>query len=299
MRTFYECLGVAETADTRSIRKAFVKLSRKCHPEVNPGDPAEARRYREYSLAHEVLADPQGRAEYDRLGHEEFLRLHPEAGGALRGADARGTRREQGPPSGPAGEDIRILVTLNIIEAARGAEIHRDVPRKLSCPSCAGRREAGRQCDQCGGSGLVERTDRVRLRIPAGVATGSEIRRRGLGHAGPPGGRPGDLIVITRIEGRPDLERKGDNLYGSMHLAAWEAALGTVGTVSTIDGPLQVAVPPGSQPGQKIRLVGRGIPNLKSGRRGDQYVELKVALPEPVTPEQAEAYRALARAFGD
>ncbi len=299
MTSFYTCLGVPSTADARCIRKAFRKLSRKCHPEVNPGDAAEAHRYLELRRAHDVLLDPRRREEYDRLGHDGFLRQHPEMGGA---SDADpgpdGPDRLAASASGPPGEDIRILVALNIIEAARGAEIHRDVRRKLACPSCAVSREMGRRCDACGGTGLVERTDRVRVLIPAGVATGSEIRKRGLGHAGPLRGRPGDLIVITRIEGRPDLERRGDNLYGSMSLTAWEAALGTVGTVPSIDGPLEVVVPSGSQPGQRIRLPGRGIPNLKTGRRGDQFVELRVTLPEPVTPQQAEAYRALALAFG-
>jgi molecular chaperone DnaJ len=345
-------LRVEVSISGKNLDKAFRKMKRKCHPEVNPGDDGSRELYEEICRAYRVLGDGRLRAEYDSLGHEEFFRRSslvqektagegetlPEgiAGEGIIG-DIFGLKdRTPGTGASP-GKDVRHVVPLSLLQAVRGGEVEITFNRRTACPECRGSgaaRESGRQdcpdcastgfttvekgplstrvecrgcrgrgyviekaCAVCREAGLVERLEKVTVEIPPGVSSGSETRGIGLGHQDPSGGPPGDLLVITRVEEDPGIERKGDNLFSRVPLMVWEAALGAKILVATVEGKVPLVIPPGTQWGQRFKLGGKGVPNLKTGRRGDQFVTVEVVIPPPGDEESLKAYERLAELF--
>lgn len=347
----YVILGLSRTATERAIQRAFRKLTRKCHPLVNPGDKAAESDYHRLCQVYEVLGDTRRRAEYDRLGHREFTRRSEEMKAVpVRGeeeflteavregfiGDILGLRPKTATGELPRrGEDIRHYLGLTFFQAAKGHETTVDIVRRVLCPTCGGagtatgsRRDVctrcrgtgitsrslgplvterecavcrGRgylirkACGVCRGAGRLEKRVEVKVRIPAGVISGSEIRVRGLGHDGEVDSPPGDLLIITRVEEHPRFARKGDTVYSTYPLMVWQAALGGQVTVTTLDGKVALAVPPGTQAGQQFRLSGRGIPNLMNGRRGDHVVEMRVIIPAPEDEASRKAWRKIAQ----
>jgi molecular chaperone DnaJ len=161
-----------------------------------------------------------------------------------------------------------------------------------TCPTCQG---AGRvlrhPCVECRGHGRVQRTRRLAVRIPAGVDTGSQIRLSGEGEAGVRGGEPGDLYVVLRVKAHPQLERRDHDVIYRLHVNIVQAALGDQIEVPTLEGPVEIAVPPGTQYGQTFRLAGRGMPDVRGGRRGDQYVLVQIVVPKDLSAEQKALLR--------
>jgi molecular chaperone DnaJ len=161
-----------------------------------------------------------------------------------------------------------------------------------TCPTCAG---AGRilrtPCGECRGQGRVERTRRLSVRIPAGVDTGSQIRLSGEGEAGYRGGSPGDLYIVVRVKNHATLRRQDQDIVYELRVNMIQAALGDQIEVPTLDGPVEVTVPAGTQYGQTFRLAGRGMPSVRSGRRGDQFVVVQVVVPKDLTSEQKSLLR--------
>jgi DnaJ-class molecular chaperone len=135
----------------------------------------------------------------------------------------------------------------------------------------------------------------VKVKIPPGVDTGSKIRLAEMGEAGPAGSAPGDLYIVTRVHPHPFFERKGDNLHCTVPVTITEAALGARIQVPTVDGPAEMRVPPGTSSGQVFRLRGKGVPALRGGGRGDQYVTVKVVVPRALNTRAQELLRELAR----
>lgn len=164
-----------------------------------------------------------------------------------------------------------------------------------TCSTCGGEGRILRSpCQQCRGQGRVERRRRLRVAIPPGVDTGSQVRLVGEGAAGFRGGPPGDLYIVVRVRPHPELRRQDDDIVYDLRINMMQAALGDRIRVPTLDGPVEITIPPGTQYGQTFRLPGRGMPNLRSGRRGDQFVVVQVVIPKDLTPEQ----RALLRKVG-
>jgi molecular chaperone DnaJ len=165
-----------------------------------------------------------------------------------------------------------------------------------TCPTCGG---AGRilrtPCAECRGQGRVERAKRLRVPIPAGVDTGSQIRLSGEGEAGYRGGPPGDLYVVLRVRNHATLRRQDQDVVFELRVNIVQAALGDEIEVPTLDGDVAVTVPSGTQYGQTFRLPGRGMPNVRTGRRGDQFVVVQVVVPKDLTADQKAA---LARVGG-
>lgn len=161
-----------------------------------------------------------------------------------------------------------------------------------TCPSCGG---AGRilrtPCTECRGQGRVERAKRLSVRIPAGVDTGSQIRLSGEGEAGYRGGPPGDLYVVIRVKNHPQLRRQDQDVVFELRINMIQAAIGDRIEVPTLDGDVEVTVPPGTQYGQTFRLPGRGMPNVRTGRRGDEYVVVQVVIPKDLNAEQKATLR--------
>jgi len=161
-----------------------------------------------------------------------------------------------------------------------------------TCPTCGG---AGRllknPCVQCRGQGRLERAHRLSVRIPAGVDTGSQIRLSGEGEAGIRGGPSGDLYVVLRVKAHPQLARRDQEVIYELRVNMVQAALGDRIEIPTLDGPVEIAIPAGTQNGQSFRMAGRGMPDVRGGRRGDQYVVVQVVVPKDLSAEQKALLR--------
>ncbi len=166
------------------------------------------------------------------------------------------------------------------------------VMTQTTCPTCRG---AGRllksPCIQCHGQGRNTVTRRLAVRIPAGVDTGSQIRISGEGEAGIRGGPPGDLYVVLRVKSHPHLSRQDQSVIYELRVNMVQAALGDRIEIPTLDGPVEIAIPAGTQHGQSFRLAGKGMPDVRGGRRGDQYVLVQVVVPKDLNPEQKALLR--------
>jgi molecular chaperone DnaJ len=161
-----------------------------------------------------------------------------------------------------------------------------------TCPDCEGTGRRRQPCSQCNGKGVTPKTEQVKVRIPAGVDTGSRVRVPKKGHGGRLGAEPGDLYIVTNVGKHPFLERRGDNVYVTIPIKVPEAALGTKIEVPTVEGKAQLKIPPGTESGQKFRLRERGFPSLRNpSLRGDQFVEVKITLPRVISEETKELLR--------
>jgi len=300
-KDYYQLLGVERTATEADIKKAYRKLARKYHPDVNKAPDAQAR-MQEVNEAYEVLRDPQKRAAYDRVGRgweggQEF-RPPPDwdagfefSGGPQDGEDLGGfsdffealfghARRGHASWAGPGrplrGEDRHAKVLVPLEDAFRGTT------RTLTLQE-AGLDAAGR---------VVTRERRLEVAIPKGIRPGQQIRLAGQGSPGPGGGPPGDLYLEVQFEPHPRWRVDGRDLVLSVPVAPWEAALGATVRVPTPEGTVEMAVPAGSQAGRRLRLRGRGIPGQPPG---DLYVVLELVLPQAGSERARELYRQMAR----
>ena len=161
-----------------------------------------------------------------------------------------------------------------------------------TCPTCGG---AGRllknPCQECRGHGRLERTRRLAVRIPAGVDTGSQIRISGEGEAGIRGGPPGDLYVVLRVKGHGQLARRDQDVIYELRVNIVQATLGDRIEIPTLEGPVEIAIPAGTQNGQSFRMAGKGMPDVRGGRRGDQYVVVQLVVPKDLNAEQKALLR--------
>jgi molecular chaperone DnaJ len=161
-----------------------------------------------------------------------------------------------------------------------------------TCPTCSG---AGRllksPCAECRGQGRIDRTRRLAVLIPGGVDTGSQIRLSGEGEAGIRGGQPGDLYVVLRVKPHPVLTRRDQDVIYELRVNIVQAAVGDRIEVPTLEGPVEITIPAGTQYGQTFRLAGRGMPDVRGGRRGDQYVLVQIVVPKDLNPEQKALLR--------
>jgi molecular chaperone DnaJ len=343
-RDYYEVLGVGRDADEAAVKKAFRRLARELHPDVNAHDPDAEEKFKEAAEAYEVLSDPDRRQMYDAYGHEglksggyapnfgdfgsisDLFSAFFGAGGfdAAFGGSRRGGAVQGG--------DIGVAVSVSLAEAAHGSaeDVSYDARTRChtcngngakpgtpidTCPRCGGagqlqavtRTAFGQMmrsvvCDTCGGDGRIPRDPcetcrgegmvverhRVEVRVPAGIADGQRIRLAGRGHAGEHGGPAGDLYVVVRVEEDERFLRDGSDLITVIDVAAPLAALGTSVDVPTLDGPVPVEIKAGTQPGEEIRLGGRGMPPLQRGRTGDLRVVVNVTIPRRLSREQRD-----------
>lgn len=300
-KNYYETLGLSEGASADEIRKAFRKLARKYHPDVNPGDKGAEAKFKEINEAHEVLRDPKKRQEYDAIRSGVFA--GGGGSGPFRWTGGPGIDFGSGGPWGQSvdledlfgdllrgggagqrfgrGSDLTLELTVDFLEMAKGAVRDLRYRRPRSCASCGGSGRSGRtRCAACAGRGQVESEERIKVKIPAGAKDGARIRVAGKGE-GPGGSGPsGDLLILLRVLPHPHFRREGRDVLIDLPIHYSEAVQGARIPVPTIDGPVTVAIPPGSSTGRKLRLKGKGLPDPgKGAARGDQYVILQVAVP--------------------
>ena len=310
-RDFYEILGIGRNASQDEIQRAYRKLARAYHPDLN-ANPAAEEKFKDVSEAYSVLSDPATRRRYDAFGPD--FRQVPEdvdaeawrrRGGARAGASA-GARR--GPAGfgrsagagraagyGPGGVDIDIEDLLGGIFGGRAGPGFGPVPgadQEAELPLTVEEAyRGGRKTVTLGGAG--QRTFEVT--IPAGVTDGPRIRLAGQGARGGDGGSPGDLYFIVRILPHPVYRVQGRDLYVDLRLAPWEAALGTSVAVDTPGGEAKVKVPHGTSSGKRLRLRGRGLPHPR-GTPGDLYAEARIMVPPRPSPQEQELFEQLAAA---
>jgi molecular chaperone DnaJ len=274
-RDYYAVLGIAATAAPREIRQAYRRLARQYSPDVNFWDATAEALFVEIAEAYRVLSDPQARAMYDRFG-----------AGLLSEALGPGRR----------GDDVHTSVELDFAVVARGATVQIPVQRFSPCSECGatGRRERG-ACAACQARGVRRVLDRVAVVVPPGVDTGTQVRVRGEGSAGPFGGPRGDLVVSTRVGEHPFFVRRGDGVGCEVPLGLWEAVRGTRIPIPTPLGESVLVVPPGTPGGTVFRLRGQGLPRLADGAPGDLYVTVRIEVPTGLDARTDELVRELER----
>ncbi|MCI0744952.1 MAG: J domain-containing protein [Verrucomicrobia subdivision 3 bacterium] len=329
-KDYYEVLGVPRTASEEEIKKAFRKLARQHHPDVAKDKKAAEQKFKEINEAYEVLGDPAKRKKYDELGPnwKQGAEFRPPPGwegfmgGGRRGQPGYqefhfggtgfsdffeqlfgsagrggGFRRRGGGFDDLAerGEDIEGDIMVTLEEAVKGSTRTISVEHGVTCDNCGGTGERNRRvCPTCGGAGRVHKTEQYQVRIPAGVADGQRLRLAGRGEAGVGGGAAGDLFLRVRLAKHPDFQVEGSDLIYEAELAPWEAVLGTQVSVPTLNGRVNIKIPPGTQNAQRLRVRSRGLP-LRGGGQGDLFVVVKIEVPIGVSDSERAAWEQLAR----
>jgi DnaJ-class molecular chaperone len=282
----YATLGVARDASQADIKRAYRKLAKELHPDLNP-DKNVAERFKQVTAAYDILSDPEKRGKYDRgeidaSGQErpqyQYYRdfaEDPAAGRfyAREGAgDADSLHDILESLFGGRGERVRMR--------ARGADVSYTLPIDFLDAAKGAKKRV-----------TVGDRHTIDLTIPAGVTDRQTLRLKGQGMPGFEGGPPGDAYVEVHIQPHAYFTRKDNNVHVDLPISLAEAVLGGKVEVPTIDGPVSMRVPKGANTGTTLRLRGRGIVDQKSGQRGDQYVRLQVVLPKAPDPELEELVR--------
>jgi curved DNA-binding protein len=295
---FYEVLGVPRNADQDEIQRAYRKLARTYHPDVN-SDPAAEDRFKDISEAYDVLSDPQTRRRYDAFG-PDFRQVpedvDPDEWRRSRaGAGAGQTRGGFGSDGFSfSGGDIDLEDLLGGIFGGRagrrwgsipGADQEAELELTVEEAYRGTRRSITLTSD-----GTRQSFD---VTVPAGVTDGQRIRLAGQGGRGSDGARNGDLYLIVRIAPHPRYRLDGRDLDVELRLAPWEAALGTSVPVDTPGGEVKVKVPAGTSSGRRIRLRGRGLPNPK-GKPGDLFAEARIMVPPRLSRTERRLFEELA-----
>ncbi|MEA2500293.1 MAG: curved DNA-binding protein [Actinomycetota bacterium] len=327
-RDFYEVLGVPRTANQKEIQRAYRKLARTYHPDVNK-DPAAEERFKEVSEAYDMLSDPEMRRRYDTFGRD--FRQVPEGmdaetwqrarSGAGR-RQASGQRAGAGRPGQREGESVFFSSDfgdgdfsfgsgdINIEDLLGGMFSTRSRAGAGSGPGFGRGFGPTPGADQeaeltlsveeafAGGRRTVTLSTRgaprtFEVNIPAGVADGQRIRLAGQGGQGSGGAAAGDLYLVVRLAPHPRYRVEGRDITVELRLAPWEAALGASVTVEGPGGEAKLRVPPGTSSGRRLRLKGRGLPNPR-GKPGDLYAEAKIVVPPRLEPKERELFEQLA-----
>ena len=282
MPTPYEIIGVAPSASADDIKKAYRKLAKKLHPDLNPGNKKVEQQFKELSAAYDLLSDAAKRARYDRgeidaSGAERpdrpFYRRYAEGRAGAKYQDFsidedsfvddlfsnlfRQQQRRSERSMHLRGADVTYVAEVDFVEAAVGAK------KRLMLTD-------GKTLD---------------VTIPPGTEDGQTLRLKGQGLPGTGGGTAGDAYIEVKVAPHPVFTRQGNDVHVELPVTLPEAVLGATVTAPTIDGPVSLKVPPDSNTGSQLRLKGKGILDRASGKRGDQYVRLKVVLPDRTDPE--------------
>lgn len=294
---YYKILGVDKSASQDDVKKAFKKLARKYHPDLNPNDPSAKQRFQEINEANEVLGDPEKRKKYDQYGEHwkhadefEAQKQRQQQSGGFGGGGGQywssgggfsgmgdegefsdffeslfGARRGGGRSAGFRGQDYNAELHLSFHDAAK---THKQV--------------------------LSVNGKNIRITVPAGVADGQTIKLKGQGAPGVNGGPDGDLYITFVIAEDSVFKRLGNDLYVTASLDLYTAILGGEQMVDTMDGKVKLKVKPGTQNGAKVRLRGKGFPVYKEeGKFGDLIVTYSVQIPTNLTEKQKALFKEL------
>lgn len=311
-RDYYKILGVQRKASDDEIRKAYRKLARKFHPDLNPGNKDAEAKFKDLSVAYEVLGDENKRKLYDEFGEAGLAtgfdpaqarryqqaqqtwsqrpgnrqEFSPEDFGDLFGHIFGGGMREARGPM--RGSDIESSIDIDFLDAVRGFQTALSLQRAVPCEIChgSGKKSANADCPFCAGTGRVVRPDTIKVNIPPGAEPGKKIRLRGKGEAGLRGAPAGDLYLTPRIRPHPLLTRSGADLTMELPITVGEALRGASIDVPTPSGAIKVKIPAGAQSGQQLRIKGKGVAAHGQTGAGDLYLRLMVRLPQHALPSE-------------
>lgn len=316
-KDYYESLGVPRTASDADIKKAFRKLAREYHPDVAKDKKRAEEKFKEINEAYEVLSDPAKRKKYDELGAnwKQGAEFRPPPGWEQAFGGGGGGRGFRG--ATPGGEEFEFQfggtgfsdffeqlfgargrgagfrpggfsrgATFEEQEyAERGRDVEGDIMVTLE--------EAVHGSVRTVSVRHKSRTESYQVKIPAGVTEGQKLRVAGRGEAGTGGAAAGDLYLRVRLAKHPDFEVEEHNLIYEAELAPWEAVLGASISVPTLEGPVNIKIPPGTQNGQKLRVRGRGLP-LRAGGHGDLIVVAGIEVPKTISETERKLWEQLA-----
>lgn len=313
-KDYYKTLGVEKSATQEEVSKAYKKLARKNHPDLNQGDKKSEERFKEINEAHEVLKDPEKRKMYDQLGpnwqngqnfrrppgfenaHFDFSGMGGGASGfsdffeTLFGGD-RGFSSSgfSGASFGGPGFGGQSFGGQNFGGFAQQPRRGRDVEARLALTLEEAFHGGKKALTLSGAPGSGSRS--LEVNIPAGVKNGARIRLIGQGDPGAMGGPAGDMFLKVAIEAHHKFSLDDADVIYDLHLTPWDAALGAKITVPTLSGMVELKIAPGTCSGKKLRLRGKGLGSGKS--KGDQFVRISIDVPEPATPEVKEVWEML------
>ena len=307
---YYKVLGLEKTASGEEIKKAYRKLALKYHPDKNPNNKEAEEQFKKISEAYAVLSDPEKRKQYDSFGSDTFsqrytqedifrnfdlnsilremgfggmggysgrtyrtggrTRTYGSQGGFDPFADLFGGQAQQYSHAPQKGQDLQYNLSISLEESVFGAE------KKITLQR-------------------ADKIDELNIKIPKGISTGKKLRLASKGNPGIDGGPPGDLYLNINVIPHPLFSREGNDIYIEKTISFSQAALGTTIEVATIDGSTKrIKVPQGTQNNTRIRMKGYGVPGLKGGVKGDQYVKISVSVPRKLSDKQTELIKALA-----
>lgn len=331
---YYRVLGVDRKASDEEIKKAYRKLARQHHPDLNPNNKKAEDQFKQVQEAYDCLSDPEKRARFDRFGSMwQSMAPGSEKAGAGAGPGSRppqgapqyvdldstglnfddifsmfgqGARRgnpgfEQ--PSEAPAEDVEYILDITLEEAYSGG------PRRISltledvCTECGGTgrqpRNKASRCKKCGGSGRIEVDRTITVKIPAGAWDGMRARQKGMGPADASGKR-GDVYVMLHILPHPRFERRKQDLEFEIDVPFTIAVLGGEVEVNLLDGSeRRLVIPPGTQAGQKMRMSGQGMPALQNQPAGDAFAKVRISVPRSVSDRERDLMVELAKLRGD
>jgi molecular chaperone DnaJ len=356
-RDYYEILGVSRDADKEEIKRAYRRLARKYHPDVNK-EPGAEDRFKEINRAYEILSEPETRARYDRFGEAAvnggagagfqdigdmggFADIFESIFSNFGGMGGATQRRRSGPVRG---DDLRLDLKLDFREAVFGGEKEIRIShletcevcsgsgakpgtRPRACSTCAGTGQVRRvtrtpfgsftqvstcptcngtgmviedKCDACDGKGAKQVTKKLKITIPAGVDNGTRLRISNEGDAGQRSGPPGDLYVYLFVNEDEEFRRDGINILSTIQISYLQAILGCRWEANTVDGPVELIIPPGTQPNTVMKLENHGVPRLGNPvSRGDHMITISIEIPTKITTEERELLEKLAKIKGD
>ena len=297
---YYQILGVNKDTSKEEIKKAYRKLAMKYHPDHAKGDKAAEEKFKKISEAYAVLSDDDKRKEYDTFGAEGFrqrfsqedifrgfdfgdiLREFGFGGNVFSGRRGSGMRFKFGGES-PFGSQTRYQQSR-----MKGSDLVYELPLTL--------KEAASGTSKTISLQHEGQSEKITVQIPKGMITGKKLRLAGKGSASPLGGPPGDLFIQAKVIQDPVFSIEGYDLYMVYDLKLTEAILGTSISVPTIDDKkLSLKIPPGTKPGTKMRMAGRGLPHMKGSRKGDLFVKIQIKMPKSLTAEQKALIEKLAQ----
>jgi curved DNA-binding protein len=287
---YYKILGISKSATEEDIKKAYRKLARKLHPDLNPNDKDAHKKFQQINEANEVLSDPDKRKKYDQYGEdwknaEQFEKArHAEGSRGGRQFDPRGESFSEF-----GGGEYSDFFEQMFGSGQRSAKFRgQDYQAEL--------RLSLRAASKTHSQTLTVNEKNVRITIPAGVEDGQVIRLRDHGAPGANGGPNGDLYITFVIEPDPVFKRAGNDLYITVNIDLYTAVLGGEVMVDTLDGKIKLKVNPGTQNGTKARLKGKGFPLYKqAGHFGDFFVTYHVLIPQNLSSDQKELFTELSK----
>ncbi len=304
-KSYYDILGVKKDASEDEIKKAYRKLAKKYHPDVNKGTKDAENKFKEISEAYAVLSDGEKREQYDRLGKEAFSfggagGGNPFAGGAnpFGGFDfsqftGGGARARRGGTRRTTGNFTDIFSDLFgggaggfEEQAQRGGDLEAEMTIEFRDAVLGGTLE------------ISVNGNPVRVKIPEGMKDGQRLRLRGKGASGMMGGPAGDLNVLIHVRPHPLFERRDDDIYIDLPITVGEAIRGGEIEVPTIHGPVRAKIPAGTQGGQTFRLKGKGV-RKKAGEVGDHYYRVQIMVPKHLPPEAREGLDAIEAGYAE